>query len=576
MADSSAILMRWNAHVAASDVQDPLGLSLRGTARLGSRLLYCITSVTPRARYFSFLPWCVLDHQRITKAGLREAVVTREQALTLGCVAHHEGKACDGGALVGSKKAIAWHSQGKSAIDLRRSKRFSQNPALAVYQNSLINLGFFNIPERPESDEETEEEDEKELEFDDLTLSDLGKELARLYDSKVGDLKVIKHLRGGSCRVSDLASIGKHGGLCELSSEPSADRALLRDIFFAKKGFTKDSHRYRRQSLLLIMELCRQFAAADWRLDENNFSGAVYFGVVSNDDDKTAISIPAALGDIATRWRMFYFHYYQSVALEGTFSWLLSVLEPRGLAGSTIDALVATLDDKRVNKTLAKLLNASLNKPFGEATPSEFFSAFKVVADGPPQTLGQAFDRLIPAWHAVAENNLDHLIREGDHKTTGVGLALPLILLASTLARYSQWDATAHGHWLAQASNDPYVDLVPPVVLAGLARRFGDWWQCKWKDIAAHVIAKFVIHQHQAMAYEKSWKGDRCLLELDAGRVVAAGSYEYVGLGNPRFRSARQILLDLGLINRKAQDCERLTKEGKAFLESELATELRP
>jgi len=57
-------LLRWSEHVPASDVQDPLGLSLRGSARLASQLLYCITSITPRARYFSFIPWCVLDWRR--------------------------------------------------------------------------------------------------------------------------------------------------------------------------------------------------------------------------------------------------------------------------------------------------------------------------------------------------------------------------------------------------------------------------------------------------------------------------------------------------------------------------------
>ena len=56
-------LLRWSEHVPISDVQDPLGLSLRGSARLASRLLYCITSITPRARYFSFIPWCVRNWQ---------------------------------------------------------------------------------------------------------------------------------------------------------------------------------------------------------------------------------------------------------------------------------------------------------------------------------------------------------------------------------------------------------------------------------------------------------------------------------------------------------------------------------
>src|SRR3954466_6423983 len=98
---TSPILLRWSDHVPASEVQDPLGLSLRGSARLASRLLYCITSITPRARYFSFIPWCVHDYRQREKGkphalGLKDAVALREQALTLGCLAHHEGEPCEG------------------------------------------------------------------------------------------------------------------------------------------------------------------------------------------------------------------------------------------------------------------------------------------------------------------------------------------------------------------------------------------------------------------------------------------------------------------------------------------------
>src|SRR5262249_28907134 len=110
------LLLRWSAHVPCSDVQDPLGLSLRGTARLGSRLLHCITSNTPRARYFSFLPWCFFDYQNREKGrphalGVKDAVLLRENALALGCIKHHQqdkGGTCKGGNVVGTIKAKRW------------------------------------------------------------------------------------------------------------------------------------------------------------------------------------------------------------------------------------------------------------------------------------------------------------------------------------------------------------------------------------------------------------------------------------------------------------------------------------
>jgi len=60
---TSPFLLRWSDHIPTGDVQDPLVLGLRGSTRLASRLLYCITTITPRARYFSFIPRCIFDHR---------------------------------------------------------------------------------------------------------------------------------------------------------------------------------------------------------------------------------------------------------------------------------------------------------------------------------------------------------------------------------------------------------------------------------------------------------------------------------------------------------------------------------
>src|SRR5947209_983272 len=107
----STVLLAWSKLVPVSEGQDPLGLNLRVSARLSGQLLHCITSITPRARYFSFFPWCVAEFNRREKienptASLRDAVRLREKALTLGCVMHHGGQACEGGSLVGSLQAV--------------------------------------------------------------------------------------------------------------------------------------------------------------------------------------------------------------------------------------------------------------------------------------------------------------------------------------------------------------------------------------------------------------------------------------------------------------------------------------
>jgi hypothetical protein len=577
---TSPILLRWSDHVPASDVQDPLGLGLRGSTRLASRLLYCITSITPRARYFSFIPWCIYDHRERENGkshalGLRDGIIIREQALTLACIAHHDGEACSGGGLVGSRDAKKWFAHGNKEADFKRimKKKFSKNPALGAYLNSVVNLGLFvTDAERPDSDEEAD----TDFTFDDIELSALGLDLAGRFDRKAGGLATTKKIasKDRCCSVDDLAEFGKYVGLCELSQKASADRELLRDIFFALVDTKGDSHRVRRQSLLLTLDLCRQFSADDWQLTEDEFAGAVYYGQVANDESRLAVAIPPQLRDIATRWRMFYFHHFMSVALEGLFSWLVSHVATRGLAGKTVEAMVAQLKEPSLRKNLSEIFGMELPLVFADLTPSRLFSQAGVPEGPLDEVVSRSLDAAVPSLSSLAEDTLEDLIRSNDHLYSSTGLALPMILLSVTLARYYRWEATNHGKWLASAANDPYLDLVPPLVTTGLARRFGSWWTSTFSDLTAFVLSRYVVQQHQSMSYEKTWTGERCLLQVDGQKVVSTGDFDKIGMGNPRLRSAIQILTDLGLIEVDEEDVSRLTAEGDSFLHQELAKEV--
>ncbi|MHB1423760.1 MAG: hypothetical protein ACYC3I_11310 [Gemmataceae bacterium] len=576
----SHALLRWNEYVPASDVQDPLGLNLRGLARLGDRLLYCITSITPRARYFSFLPWCVFDYQNQEKGkphalGLRDAIVLREKALTLACVAHHEGDTCSGGALVGTLEAKRWLGRGNTEADLKEIK-LAKVPALNAYFTSLVNLGCFVTDE--ETLEGDEEGEEAQFTFDDVELSPLGLELARRYDSVAGGLPVIRQLSGRSrrCSVEALAELGKYGGLCELTEAAAADRTLLRDVFFALADLKGDSHRVRRHSLMLILELCRQFSAEQWVLSEPDFASAVYFGELTTEEGHLKVEIPSTLLDVATRWRMFYFHHYMGVALEGLFSWLIAQLATFGLAGATLEELVARLNDLSVRKGLSDLLHIDVDEPFGELTPCGLFARLGLPNRDFDAQFGTAFDQALRSTQPVAEDTLETLVRNNDFLQSSTGLALPMILLATTLARYSRWEETNYGKWLSSAASDPYLDLVPPVLASRLSRRFGRWWRCNWKELTGFVLSRYVVHQHQAMSYKKTKAGDRCLLQVDGSKVFSTDGFDKIGMDNPRLHSAVQILKDLGLMEDAEDDVTYLTEEGKPFLRDQLKKEPGP
>ena len=83
------------------------------------------------------------------------------------------------------------------------------------------------------------------------------------------------------------------------------------------------------------------------------------------------------------------------------------------------------------------------------------------------------------------------------------------------------------------------------------------------------------LQQHQSMSYEKTSTGDHCLLQVDGPKVVSTGDYDEISMGNPRLRSAIQILKDLGLIEDDNDGITYLTTEGKQFLKRELAKEIK-
>lgn len=271
---------------------------------------------------------------------------------------------------------------------------------------------------------------------------------------------------------------------------------------------------------------------------------------------------------------MFYFHHYMGVALEGLFAWLVSQLGACGIGGATIDSLVAKLREASVRRSLSEILETDLPSSFGDLTPATVFAAVGAPEGNLDERLSRRLDGVIQSYTPLAEDTLEELIRSNEHLHSSTGLALPLVLFATTLARYRQWETTNYGQWLANTASDPFLDLVPPLVTVGLSRRFGDWWNGSWKELATFVLSRYIVQQHQSLSYEKSWTGDRCLLQVDSQKVLSTGSFDKIGMRNGRLSSAIQILHDIALLVDDDDGVTHLTTEGREFLERELARDV--
>lgn len=583
---TTPVLIRWTKHTPGSnDVQDPLGTSLRGSTRLANQLLFCITSITPRARYFSFFPWCVYDHQRRaveepSSFSLRDAIIHRERALTLGCVLHHDGAGCDGPGLVGVEAAKKLYESGMPAeLDLRKQK-LAKNPALDAYLNSLVNLGCFITEEEqdPEDFESGEAEEPVEMTFDDLELSELGQQLASAYDRAVGTLPAAK--AAGSnlprCAPDDTKDFGRSGGLCELTHTKAPDRSLLRDVFFRRIELPGKTHSLRRDSLLLMLHLAEQLGDAGQHFDRATFGEALYYRELRVESEQFGITLPPVLETIANRWRMFYFHYYMATSLESAFRWLVNYLDGFGHAGQRFDQLILSLKEDSVSQDLKDYMNLDLKTDFAEATPASLFHAAGINMRDPMEDAGEDFDRALRADHPTSEVLLDRALRSSrpPYDDPNSEWAISLILMFAVLARYQRWKDSRFGDWLATAAKDPYLDLVPPLVSNIVEQRTGSWWTTPVRELAPYLLHRFVIQQHQSMSFEKSASGARCLIQMDGDVLFSTGGqYESIGISNARFASAAQVLTDLGLLKKTDNKSFVITEDGRRLLANELKSE---
>ena len=579
--DSNAVLLAWSEMVPATEGQDPLGLNLRVSARLSAQLLHCITSITPRARYFAFFPWCIADFERREKmervdADFCDAVRLREKALSLGCILHHDGETCEGGGVVGTKGAKKWfQSHSQESPKLSRLS-FTKDLALNAYFSSMAHLGFFVV--EGEVPEEIETEEEPKVEVDKLELKELGKRVAAVYEKAIGALPVVKKLSKDpdGCKPSELKKWGEIGGLCELSDGAAPDRELLRDVFFNHVGSPGESHLFRHDSLTLLLELIRQLEPHSLELTTFLFNDATYLGAVRQDVESPIIQInwPKPLRDSAERWRMFHFHYYCAVALESLFVGVVGQARSSGLKGFKLETLVENLKGKSVATFLEKKYGQKFKRAFLDSTPRQIFALAGVASLDQEQDKSAELIKIIDLTHPLCETNLDADFDGDIDRNTPEGMVCSLLMLIVAATRFTCYEKTDYAKWLARAAEDPYKDVTVPIVLRELRQQFGNYLDATWREIALFVTRRFVVRQHEVLAYDKNWDGSRAFFHTEQDHIRWRQlNYDEIGVNNSRFSRALQILQDLGLVIHDEADKRlfKLTGDGKAQLKRELA-----
>ena len=588
-------LLRWNKELPAAGAGDPLGLTLRLSARLSAELLHCITSITPRARYFAFFPWALDDYLRNEKGvtgdrGRIQGVLARERAMVLGAVHHHGGETCDGGRLGGSDQAqavIEATPTGSFDLDAWTHLNSSEGQFSAAYKASLINLGLFRTEEDEaedvdeEVDPETGELDEEAQKREVTELSERGKRLAEAFGRSVRSTRYVGE--GWCCRSTVpfdvLGEFGSRAGLCEIGKPEAEDRAILREVLFScDRESTRSAHYRRRMTLLFMLESIRQLGDIGVRFDETSFRDLTYFReVMTNEAARpiVRIDLPETVHDIAERWRVFHFHGYLTLALQ---SLLVGIV--RGLrhqpAGVERSQLLDPFEGSSIDARYSELFDCTLPKCFLEMTASETLGVAGISVEDALRS-GEAELTPLSLDGVFGERQIGEYLLEGGEANQVSGLALATQLLYSVLLRYQATLAANYDDWYKNHVLDTFADVSVPGVLGSLRSDGGDgWWQWSNRDVLDRVNWRFVVTQHETMSYERGFAGGSSLFRLDGTRVIGAETdFTDPSSGNPRFLSAVRILKDLELVDEDDDGLPLITEEGRDWLEVELDREIR-
>jgi hypothetical protein len=245
-----------------------------------------------------------------------------------------------------------------------------------------------------------------------------------------------------------------------------------------------------------------------------------------------------------------------------------------GLEGTSLEALVKELGQKHVLKRIKDLFDSKITGNFLDLTPKELFALLDVNIERGDVSNSMSFDERLGLGHPLCEASLRNKTVEEEIFFKPESTAISLILLSSVLMRYQRWEYDKFGKWLAQAVEDPFKDVTVPVLLQDLRHRFNDFWKTPWRELAPHIISRFVVRQHEILAYDKSYDGSQSYFHTDQGVIRWHNrDYDRPTCHNPRFRSAVLILKDLSLLSKTEEDGDilQLTSEGKKVLEEELA-----
>lgn len=555
----------WNKRIEESDrALDPLGMN-RVNDRFLNYLLSGITTVTPRARYYSFYVWTInqvgINAQTLNE--FKNKFYDVERLFMMSCLAHEQlgGRDRVHTDINGSDKGRRiW---GESNQNITLDFRYFGNKLGGYgqyYQGAIARLGLTTMSENSVFEKPTE----------------LGLEIADSFEfvAKKSGFKDL--IRKKTVNKEELEKCGRTICLCRLKTDKSNDLQPLRTVFFdLKKRLGGSVDFYRQQTLSIILLCCETSAKHNFKLTDQHFLDACYYGQIREKKEVFQVYFPKPFAETVSRWKIFRAHDYLAYSAEALLSQFLKLIaeEP---SGATKEDFVNTLTSREAFSLFKSQINLELAADdFSQVTLRNLLDLISEaqgvsVFTKNPGEVSQQFDKkvLLTSKHSeyTAIKTTEKYFEEKSSRPE-LTVASWLTLLASIYERFfwvSKTKQSLWGEFLIRQTNLSH-GLSPATFVASCENLFEK--DVSLLDFVKWFVEEYVIEQARHVYEEKSFSFQykpRCWFHKEGDRYLKDRDYQ-PGHRNARFESAISILEDLGLIIVNASSIE-LSTDGTELL----------
>lgn len=508
---------------------DPLGMQSTSIA-LYQSLLPGISNITLRMRYYGFYAWLASVYARDKGMPDKKAwqvFVRRAEALLALTVAHHGEETGIAGIAWARERWAEVKEAPAATIDFRHdalppTKDDSTGKYLkqasgafgAAYVTQMTLLDILS------------DADQHEIA---VPSADIGDALAASFQDSLGPVAttIIQAIDAGKVSLEALERFAPL--LPSLIDSASTERQHYEDLLFARTGPQEPQHAARRDTLLLMLSVARQWGSVP---SQDDIRWALYAGYLKNGQ---RLRVPASLEDCRDAWWVYQLNDLAQISVASLLRFILQRLAayPGGIA---------------LEELLARVVREILG-----------------VAPSAPATWGSLLESIPPvanAWsteESHAEHELAKPLRKLERKekvcpATTAWCALQLLAVVYQRAQAGREIVDRH-----LGNRDPAIIRSIHTEAAFLESRLTQ----PLEDTLHELLERRVIQRHLWVALRKLryQKDYTYLLEVEEGQVRQRALSAPV-FTNPRFKSALKFLRDIGLTDDTA-----LTPLGERCLE---------